>query len=217
MPEKMNILIVDDRKVDRCFLRKVLESKGHEVQEAAEGQEGLEMLKLHKTDLIISDALMPGMDGFRFLRNINQDEELKSIPFIFYSAVYTGSNDEKLALALGARVFIEKSLQPEELLEKLQAVIQQIEGEEQPVPVELIKEEEEYLRKYSDVVATKLEEKVAELEKHREHLEELVKERTAELEEKVAELERMNDLFVGREFRIKELRDKVKELEAGQG
>ncbi|MBW2616938.1 MAG: hypothetical protein JRD02_12290, partial [Deltaproteobacteria bacterium] len=44
-------------------------------------------------------------------------------------------------------------------------------------------------------------------------LEELVKERTAELEEKNAELERMNDLFVGREFRIKELRDRVKELE----
>lgn len=52
-----------------------------------------------------------------------------------------------------------------------------------------------------------------ELKKHREHLEELVKERTAELEEKNAELEKFNNLFVGREFRIKELRDKVKELE----
>jgi len=52
-----------------------------------------------------------------------------------------------------------------------------------------------------------------ELEKHREHLEELIKERTAELEEKNAELEQMNEVFVGREFRIKELRDKVKELE----
>lgn len=53
-----------------------------------------------------------------------------------------------------------------------------------------------------------------ELKKHREHLEELVMERTAELEEKNTELERFNDLFIGREFRIKELRDKVKELEA---
>ena len=52
-----------------------------------------------------------------------------------------------------------------------------------------------------------------ELEKHREHLEELVKERTFELKEKNAELERMNDVFVGREFRIKELSDRVKELE----
>jgi len=52
-----------------------------------------------------------------------------------------------------------------------------------------------------------------ELEKHREHLEELVRERTAELEAKNTELERMNDLFVGRELRIKELRDRVRELE----
>lgn len=52
-----------------------------------------------------------------------------------------------------------------------------------------------------------------ELEKHREHLEELVKERTAELEEKNKELVQFNDLFVNREFRIKELKDKVKELE----
>jgi len=51
-----------------------------------------------------------------------------------------------------------------------------------------------------------------ELNKHKDHLEERVKERTAELEEKNAELERMNDLFVGREFRIKELRDKVEKL-----
>ncbi|NQU84876.1 MAG: PAS domain S-box protein [Mariniphaga sp.] len=52
-----------------------------------------------------------------------------------------------------------------------------------------------------------------ELIKHREHLEELVKERTKELEEKNEDLERFNELFVGREFRIKELKDKVKELE----
>ncbi len=51
------------------------------------------------------------------------------------------------------------------------------------------------------------------LKKHREHLEELVKERTSELEEKNAELERMNEVFTGREFRIKELRDRIKELE----
>ncbi|MBW2646438.1 MAG: hypothetical protein JRE23_09715 [Deltaproteobacteria bacterium] len=52
-----------------------------------------------------------------------------------------------------------------------------------------------------------------ELNKYRDHLEDLVKERTGELEEKNSELERMNMLFVGREFRIKELKEKVKELE----
>ena len=234
MSKKYKVLIVEDRKVDRRFLRKMLESNDHEVQEAADDQQGLEMLRLHKPDLIISDALMPGMDGFRFLRNIKKDENLKAIPFVFYSAVYTSSIDGKLALALGARAFIEKPVPPDEFLEKLEAVIQQIEAKEQPAPVELIKHEEEYLRNYSDVVATKLEEKVEELEKvnkrlqieieerkqaeeelekHREHLEDLVKERTSELEEKNSELDRMNDFFTGREFRIKERRYRVKELE----
>ena len=63
----------------------------------------------------------------------------------------------------------------------------------------------------TDITERKLAEE--ELAKHREHLEELVKERTTELENKNAELRRFNKLFAGREFRIKELRDKVKELE----
>ena len=54
-----------------------------------------------------------------------------------------------------------------------------------------------------------------ELEKHKENLEELVKERTQELQEKNMELENFNKLFVGREFRIKELKDKIKDLEKG--
>lgn len=64
---------------------------------------------------------------------------------------------------------------------------------------------------FTDITERKLADE--ELAKHREHLEELVKERTKELEYKNAELERFNQLFVGREFRIKELRDKVKALE----
>ena len=64
---------------------------------------------------------------------------------------------------------------------------------------------------WRDITERKLAE--AELEKHREHLEELVKNRTAELEEKNKKLEEFNELFVDREFRIKELKDKVKELE----
>ena len=68
---------------------------------------------------------------------------------------------------------------------------------------------------YQGIVLDVTERKQAEeeLKKHRERLEELVKERTTELAERVAELERMNDAFVGREFRVKELRDRVKELE----
>ena len=54
------------------------------------------------------------------------------------------------------------------------------------------------------------------MEKHREHLEELVEERTAALEEKTAKIERLNKLFVGRELRMKELKEGIKELEKNQ-
>ncbi|MBW2709489.1 MAG: response regulator [Deltaproteobacteria bacterium] len=198
MSKKIKILIADDRKEDRRLLRKMLESRGHEVQEASDGREGLEMLRLHKPDLIISDALMPEMDGFRFLRNVKKDEALKTTPFIFYTATYTGEKDEKLALALGARAFVEKPVPPDEFLERLETIIQQIEAKAQPAPVALIEEEEAYLRQYSDVVASRLEEKVAELEKanqdlqteisERKQAEEALKKRSHDLEERMKEL-----------------------------
>ena len=165
MAEKYKILITEDRSEDRRLLRKMLESMDYDVQEAVDGQDGLKMAHLHKPDLIISDALMPKMDGFRFLRNIKKDKDLKNTPFIFYSAVYTGDKDEKLALSLGARAFIEKPVEPDVFIEKLKSIMQEINLNKKMEHVELLKEEEEYLNKYSIVVASKLEEKVMELEK----------------------------------------------------
>ena len=233
MAEKYRILITEDRSDDRLLLRKIVESMGYDVLEAVDGQEGLEMARIHKPDLIISDGLMPKMDGFCFLRNIAKDKELSNIPFIFYSAVYHYDKDTKLAIALGARAFIEKPIEPTVFMDKLKSIIQENKEKGGPKPVVLIEEEEEYLKRYSEVVATKLEEKVVELEKvnenlqqeiikrnqteeelnkYRVHLEEMVEERTAELEEKNKELKEYNKMFVNREFRIKELRDIVEEL-----
>ena len=170
MPERQTILVVDDREVDRRLLRKMLESRGYEVEEAADGEEGLEMVKLHKPDLIIADTLMPMMDGFGFLRNIKKDESAKSIPFILYSAVYTSQRDEKLALLLGADAFIQKPIDADQFLEKVGDAIEDARASKGAATVELALEEEDYLRRYSQVVAAKLEEKVRELEATNESL-----------------------------------------------
>jgi PAS domain S-box-containing protein len=114
-------------------------------------------------DLIISDALMPIMDGFQFLRNIKKDETMSSIPFIFYSAVYRGQKDIELALSIGAEAYIVKPKDPEEFWKELNVIIEKGFSKKVP-PIELIKEEEEYLRKYSYIVAFKLLEKVRELD-----------------------------------------------------
>src|SRR3972149_177729 len=90
------------------MLRLFIEKLGHEIIEAADGQDGFEKAKIHKPALIITDAMMPKVDGFTLLRNIKMDTNLSSIPCVFYSAIYTGSKDRELALSLGAEAFIEK-------------------------------------------------------------------------------------------------------------
>jgi two-component system NtrC family sensor kinase len=162
----MKVLIVDDNGNDRKLLRLNLERHGCEmVIEAREGQEGFDLARAHRPDLIISDALMQGVDGFEFLHMLKTDEALKNIPFVFHSSVYTGSRDEELASRLGAEAFITKPKEPEEFWTEIAAVLERLAiGAMKPPPSGPMEEEREYLREYSGVVAAKLEEKVQELE-----------------------------------------------------
>ena len=204
----MKVLIVEDNTNDRKLLRCNLERHGCEtVIEARDGQEGLEMAMVHKPDLIISDALMPKMDGFQFLHKVKMDAGLKSIPFLIYSSVYTGYKEEELALSLGAEAFIAKPKEPGELWEIVAATMGEHTAWKESVPdTELMDGEKDFVKKYYEIVSTKLEEKVRELEealvllketeealtKTNEELEIRVAERTEELVKKHVELESQN-------------------------
>ncbi len=164
----MKILIAEDNLDDRKLLKYNLEHHECEVIEASDGEAGFEMAKVHLPNMIISDALMPRMDGFQFLRNVKNDETLKLIPFVFYSAVYTGEKEAELALSLGADAFIIKPKDPQEFWEELIGILEERKlNHFENLSVGLIKEEEEFLKRYSTIVASKLEEKVRELEKAR--------------------------------------------------
>ena len=79
----MKILIVDDNKQNLLLLEAMLNGGRHAVVSAGNGIEALEKLGREKFDLIISDILMPGMDGFKLCVKCKEDEKLRAIPFIF--------------------------------------------------------------------------------------------------------------------------------------
>jgi putative two-component system response regulator len=160
----MKVLIVDDSASDRSILRHTFQAHGCETIEAENGREGLVKAAEHKPDLIVSDALMPVLDGFGFLREIKADEALRGIPFIFYSAVYTGHDEEKLARSQGAEAFLVKPLEPNVLWQEVQTLLNRRGAVKTDSLPTIMGEEEQYLREYSLVVVAKLEEKVKELE-----------------------------------------------------
>src|SRR3954452_10748947 len=110
----LNILIVDDQPINLKLLRVELESEGHTVLEASNGEEGLAVLDRRQVDIIISDILMPVMDGYRFCYDVRRSERHRGIPFIVYTSTYLSPADEKLSLDLGADRYLTK---PAPLLE----------------------------------------------------------------------------------------------------
>ncbi|MFA5354893.1 MAG: response regulator, partial [Thermodesulfovibrionales bacterium] len=160
----MKVLLVDDNAGDRVLLRRCFERHGYEVSEAADGQAGLEAAGSWRPDLIISDALMPVMDGFQFLRRLRQDEELAAIPFIFYSAVYSAEADEQLALSLGADAFIVKPKEPDQFWAEMESCLREFPALERRKGRQVTGQEGESLWRYCCITAHKLEGKVGELE-----------------------------------------------------
>ena len=81
----MKILIVEDNQDSRNLLVKQLRAYGYKAIATANGAEALEQALMQPPDVIVSDILMPKMDGFQFCRECKKDDRLKKIPFIFYT------------------------------------------------------------------------------------------------------------------------------------
>jgi PAS domain S-box-containing protein len=158
------VLIVDDKEQNLDLLRALMQGGGWIVDEARNGSEALTRASQAPPDLIVSDLLMPVMDGYTLLRQWKADERLQTIPFVVYTAAYTEPNDERLALELGADAFIVKSVEPELFMERIQEVVKKKIPGELPQPRTPEGSESGLLKEYSEVLIHKLEEKISLLE-----------------------------------------------------
>src|ERR1019366_7369745 len=157
----MNLLIVDDIATNRKLLRVTLEAEGHNTLEAADGIEALQLLAREPVDAVISDILMPNMDGFRLCHEIRKSERLHALPFIIYTATYTSPDDMKLAETVGADKYLTKPAPTADILNALREVMDKKAA--RPAPSAPAVEETYVLQQYSQALVTKLEEKNAEL------------------------------------------------------
>ncbi len=166
----MKILIVDDIEENLYLLETLLKGSGYKVVTAKDGVEAINRLKEEPIDIIVSDILMPKMDGFQLCRECKKDDSFKNIPFVFYTATYTEKKDEEFALSLGVEKFIVKPQEPEVLLNILKEVSEAHKKGTLITPKEPIKEEEIYLTEYNKRLINKLERKVLDLEKSEKRL-----------------------------------------------
>jgi CheY-like chemotaxis protein len=160
----MKILAVDDNPQNLYLLEVLLRGHGYEVISAHNGVEALEKASQDQFDLIISDILMPQMDGFQLCRAVKANRQLQDVAFVFYSAQYIDRQDQEFALSLGADQFVVKPQDPRVLLAIVQDVLRQ-RSACKPValpPPEV--DEAVYMKEYNERLIHKLEENMLELE-----------------------------------------------------
>jgi len=160
---KEKILIVDDNDNNRYMLEILLKSQEYDVISAENGEEALAKARLNPPDMIVTDILMPVMDGYTLCRQWKSDEAFKHIPLVFYTAEYTGLKNEEFASSLGADRFIVKPQEPNILLEMLKEVLAKKHTSMQTTTNPL-GEEMEYFRQYNEILFRKLEKKMSDLE-----------------------------------------------------
>ncbi len=110
------ILIVDDDPATRQLYVSLLTPFGHEVNEARDGEEGLDAARKHSPILVISDILMPTMNGYEFVSRLRQFSGFESVPVIFQSASFLDHETQSLGQACGVNDYLRKPSEPEEIL-----------------------------------------------------------------------------------------------------
>lgn len=130
------ILVVEDVPNVLELLEVTLRFKGYAVISARNGEEALEAIAKQRPALIVTDILMPKLDGYAFVQKLRLDPATRSIPVIFLSATYVTPEDKEFALSLGAARFMEKPIDTEDFLLTVAELIVQQPAQAQPLDME---------------------------------------------------------------------------------
>jgi signal transduction histidine kinase/DNA-binding response OmpR family regulator len=140
---KRKILVIDDRWENRSVLANLLQPIGFELQEAVNGQEGLELALSFQPDLVITDVAMPVMDGYELLKHLRQEPQLRDL-VVFFSSASVFATDQRKSIDAGANEFLPKPIETGVLLNLIQTYLKlewiygdPIYGNPQQVPSDL--------------------------------------------------------------------------------
>src|SRR5688572_33237742 len=124
-PQQGYLLVVEDIPDILRLLDATLKFKGYRVVTARNGQEALEAIQQERPAIIITDILMPKMDGFSLVHRLRIDPDTRDIPIIFLSATYVAPEDKAFALTIGVTRFIEKPVEVEAFLPMIEEYLTQ--------------------------------------------------------------------------------------------
>ena len=165
-PRKYILLLVDDVPESLELLQDVLQENGYGTMTASSGEEALELLKQYEIHLIVSDAMMPRMDGLELCTFVRKNPRTASIPFIIYTGDYLDKEDEELARGVGVDRYVEKMSGIETLVGAVKEMVSERYGHEMHgnTPESRRLDDHSFLEQHHAVVVRKLEQKMNELE-----------------------------------------------------
>ena len=166
------VVIVDDSPTAIALLQTVLRHMGHSVVQATDGPNALELVQSHRPQLLISDVLMPILDGYGLVQQVRANPGIANTPVILWTATYLASEVTRLAKPLGVQRVLTKPCEPEALIEAINSVLNAPPTSfavNPPVATDSV--HLEHLQAVSVRLRDKVSEQVAELEAGRRELE----------------------------------------------
>jgi len=158
------IIVVDTHPTDRQLLVTLLSSFGHRMLEANDGSEALELARSELPDLIITDIVMPNIDGFTLVRRLRSEPLLSGVAVIFQTVHYLEAEIRKLASSSGIQHILGKPAEPQEVLRAVHEALKQ------PTKPTRLPQTGQLQREHLQVLADKLYQKNLELENANERL-----------------------------------------------